>query len=177
MVFMTTLMLPALFMQEINAAQSAPLPTLHCVSAQLHWPDRRRKSIWRCDPRHTRKHLWHDRSSRLGNGTVFRLDPTGSQTVLHSFAAGTDGSAPIGDLILDGDGKLYGTTYYGGTPDNGTVFTLDSTAGDETVLYTFTGGADGKWPLGVVRDAKGNLYGGAQIGGTYFARVIYKTDD
>lgn len=100
-----------------------------------------------------------------GDGVVFKL--TGSVlTVLHSFS-GPDGAHPAAAVIRDSAGNLYGTTFYGGTAacSCGTIFKVDST-GVETVLYSFTGGADGKFPAGrLVRDAAGNLYGTASEGG------------
>jgi uncharacterized repeat protein (TIGR03803 family) len=95
-----------------------------------------------------------------GCGTVFMVDPGGKETVLHTFAGHpTDGSYPSASLIQDANGNLYGTTDEGGTSGFGTVFKLD-TNGKETVLYSFTGGADGAFPRGsLIQDANGNLYG------------------
>jgi uncharacterized repeat protein (TIGR03803 family) len=103
-----------------------------------------------------------------GNGVVFRINPAASETVLYNFS-GTDGSSPRGRLVADSAGNLYGTTAYGGTGTCtygcGTVFQLDR-QGHETVLYNFTGGADGSLPLSIlVRDAAGNLYGTTGYGG------------
>ena len=99
----------------------------------------------------------------FGQGVVFKLKGT-TETVLHSFG-GADGSHPTAGLIHDSAGNLYGTTYYGGAAGAGTIFKLDST-GTETVLYSFTGGSDGKWPQGkLVRDSLGNLYGTTFGGG------------
>ena len=98
-----------------------------------------------------------------GQGVVFKLKGT-TETVLHSFS-GADGSHPTAGLIHDKLGNLYGTTYYGGASGGGTVFKVDST-GTETVLYSFTGGSDGKWPQGrLVMDSAGNLYGTTYGGG------------
>jgi uncharacterized repeat protein (TIGR03803 family) len=58
------------------------------------------------------------------SGTVFKVSPTGVETVLHSFGTGTDGAEPEGALIQDADGNLYGTTFLGGATDNGTVFKI-----------------------------------------------------
>ena len=55
-------------------------------------------------------------------GTVFEISSRGVETVLHGFAGGTDGINPQGGLLLDSQGNLYGTTYYGGTAGNGAVF-------------------------------------------------------
>ncbi len=87
-------------------------------------------------------------------------------SVLYSFKGGADGQVPMGSLIRDAAGNLYGTTFTGGVPDRGTVFKLDST-GNETVLYTFSG-ADGGNPFaGMIRDAAGNLYGTTGNGGVF----------
>jgi len=110
-----------------------------------------------------------------GCGTVFKLAADGTYTVLHSFAGSPDGAEPNGGLVLDADGNLYGTTSSGGTGTGndcsylgcGTVFKL-APDGTETVLYSFTDGADGAWPQGgLALDAKGNLYGAAFNGGPY----------
>jgi uncharacterized repeat protein (TIGR03803 family) len=107
-----------------------------------------------------------------GCGTVFKLEPSGNETLLYSFKGGSDGANPAyGGLVMDAAGNLYGTTLEGGpgtcTGRNqvvvgcGTVFKLDP-SGNETVVYTFTGGSDGAFPYaGVVMDAAGNLYGTA----------------
>jgi uncharacterized repeat protein (TIGR03803 family) len=100
-----------------------------------------------------------------GSGIVFKLNSTGKETVLHRFTGGADGGEPVAGLIRDSGGNLYGTTGGGGSFGWGTVFKLD-TAGKETVLYSFTDGADGATPYGsVIRDAAGNLYGTASMGG------------
>jgi len=107
-----------------------------------------------------------------GLGTVFRLDTTGKETVLHSFAGGkTDGLYPLASLIQDAKGSLYGTTQGGGNSTCnggrtcGMVFKL-SPAGKLTTLHAFTGGTDGSSPSGeLIRDAQGNLYGTAMAGG------------
>ena len=103
-----------------------------------------------------------------GCGTVFKIDASGNETVLYSFAGGTsDGADPKAGLTLDSNGNLYGTTYLGGTEGDGTVFEL-STNGTETILWNFTGRADGANPFGgVIRDANGVLYGTAENGGSH----------
>lgn len=108
------------------------------------------------------------------SGLVFKLDPSGHQTVLYSFTGGADGSSPNG-LILDPAGNLYGTTSYGGASGAGVVFKL-GTSGKETVLYSFTGGNDGANPNNVIRDWKGNLYGTTYSGGASGAGVVFKID-
>jgi uncharacterized repeat protein (TIGR03803 family) len=115
-------------------------------------------------------------------GTVFKLDTTGKETVLHSFAGEPDGSYPVASLVRDAKGNLYGTTLFGGdaTCDSplgcGTVFRVD-TSGHETVLHAFAGGADGELPAApLVRDSAGNLYGTTDSGGAYGVGVVFKLD-
>ena len=112
-----------------------------------------------------------------GNGTVFKLDANGKETLLHSFTGyPTDGGYPEAGLVMDTEGNLYGTTSSGGTSDYGTVFKLDTTSGTEIVLYSFTGGADGGIPAfgTLLMDAKGNLYGTAELGGASNSGVVFK---
>ncbi len=113
-----------------------------------------------------------------GDGVVFKVDPSGRETVLHNFS-GADGVSPEAGLIRDSSGNLYGTTVRGGVFDAGVVFKLDAT-GAETVLYSFcaqSGCADGSNPnAGVVRDASGNLYGTTTWGGASGNGTVYKLD-
>jgi uncharacterized repeat protein (TIGR03803 family) len=100
-----------------------------------------------------------------GQGTVFKVDATGQETVLYSFQLVPDGENPESSLVLDNAGNLYGTTVGGGTFSAGSVFKIDAT-GAESVLYSFTGGADGGYPVaGLLRDGSGNLYGTTSGGG------------
>lgn len=82
---------------------------------------------------------------------------------------GKDGNLPNAGLVADASGNLYGTTSYnGGANGYGNVFELSHTKSGwkETVLYDFTGGADGAWPLdSLILDKAGNLYGTAESGG------------
>jgi uncharacterized repeat protein (TIGR03803 family) len=91
-------------------------------------------------------------------------------SVLHKFAGKPDGAGPFAGLVRDAAGNLYGTTVYGGStgdPGYGVVFKVDS-SGAETVLYSFTGAADGAYPYGgLVQDTAGNLYGTTVQGGAY----------
>jgi len=100
-----------------------------------------------------------------GSGTVFKLKPDGTESVLYSFTGESDGNQPQGGLIMDTKNNLYGTTSIGGTDDRGAVFKL-TPKGKETVLYSFTGGSDGANPFAhLIMDTKGNLYGTAVGGG------------
>jgi len=108
-------------------------------------------------------------------GTVFKVDTSGTETVLHSFAGGTtDGCYPYGGLLRDKAGNLYGTTADCGASSVGTVFKID-TSGAETVLHSFTV-SDGGYPFytSLLMDKKGNLYGVTSSGGTSGEGVVYK---
>ncbi len=108
-----------------------------------------------------------------GGGTAFEISSAGAETVLYSFGSkSTDGYYPLAGLIEDAAGNLYGTTFYGGSSSGGTVFKLKPPAQQggawtETVLWSFgSKSADGQNPAaGLIRDAKGNLYGTTVYGG------------
>lgn len=90
----------------------------------------------------------------------------GPNKILYSFAGGADGEYTDTELAIDSAGNLYGTSVQGGLYGSGTVFEVTA-AGVHTVLYNFTGGADGGEPYkGVTLDAHGNLYGTAVTGGS-----------
>ena len=122
-----------------------------------------------------------------GYTAILKIDPTGKVTTLYNFKGAPDGWWPV-QVVRDPEGNLYGTTEYGGTgtcnygpfAGCGAVFKLTA-AGEETVLHSFTGLADGSRPAGLIRDAKGNLYGTAFQGGklgcvTFGCGVVYKID-
>jgi uncharacterized repeat protein (TIGR03803 family) len=102
----------------------------------------------------------------FGCGVVFKLGKTGKETVLHRFRGKPDGSVPLGGLLRDAQGSLYGTTVGGGAFGFGTVFKID-TVGRSTVLHSFSGGADGAFPqgAGLIMDTSGSLYGTTLTGG------------
>ncbi len=109
-------------------------------------------------------------------GVVYKLDPAGNYTVLYSFTGGENGGGPYAGVIRDPAGNLYGTTSDGGAASVGVVYKLNA-AGQETVLHTFTGGADGSFPnAGVIRDSAGNLYGTTTAGGASNSGVVYKVN-
>lgn len=111
----------------------------------------------------------------FGGGTVFELSPNSkggwTESNLYNFCSLSncaDGGGPqYAGVIFDKAGNLYGTTYGGGANGDGTVFEL-SPAGNswaETVLYSFTGRADGANPeTGLIMDSKGTLYGATSPG-------------
>jgi uncharacterized repeat protein (TIGR03803 family) len=104
-----------------------------------------------------------------GYGTVFKITPGGVLTTLYSFCAQTgctDGRWPYGGLVQATDGNFYGTTYYGGANDLGTVFKFNALDGKLTTLHSFDR-TDGSLPQGtLVQATDGNLYGTTSNGGT-----------
>jgi uncharacterized repeat protein (TIGR03803 family) len=111
-----------------------------------------------------------------GDGTVYQIAPNGNgwtETVLYSFCSETncaDGQNPyFTNLVFDGDGNLYGTTYNGGANGDGVVFELTPNLTGpwtETVLYSFGGTPDAANPInGLIWDSAGNLYGTTYNGG------------
>lgn len=107
-----------------------------------------------------------------GKGVAFQLTRTSvgewQFTSLYDFKDSPDGALPYGGLIFDKAGNLYGTTYYAGKNDFGTVYVLARGASGwtEHVLYSFKGGSDGGSPIStLVADAAGNLYGTTSDGG------------
>jgi uncharacterized repeat protein (TIGR03803 family) len=111
------------------------------------------------------------------NGTVFKVTPAGTESVLYSFRGISDGSNPSSTLIMDSEGNLYGTTPSGGSSGangHGTVFRVTS-SGAQSVLYSFSGDADGGTPLsGVIMDSAGNLYGTTYVGGTFGNGTVFR---
>jgi uncharacterized repeat protein (TIGR03803 family) len=98
-------------------------------------------------------------------GTVFKITPGGTLTVLHSFT-GTDGARPDTGLVLATNGNFYGTTYEGGAYGYGTVFEITA-GGALTVLHSFNG-FDGTQPdTSLVQGTNGNFYGTTVAGGTH----------
>ena len=117
----------------------------------------------------------------FGCGVVFKVDPSGNETVLHNFGEVlTDGAGPAyGSLLRDGAGDLYGTTSVGGTEGSGTIFRLSAT-GKETVV-SFKGGADGGFPdAGIILGTGGTAYGTTYYRGTgcppYGCGTVYKVN-
>jgi uncharacterized repeat protein (TIGR03803 family) len=109
-------------------------------------------------------------------GTVFRISPSGTETTLYSFAGSPyDGANPQAALVQGSDGNFYGTTYYGGGHNAGTVFRI-SPGGTETTLYNFGNySADGRYPkAALVQGSNGNFYGTTYYGGTYNYGTVFQ---
>jgi uncharacterized repeat protein (TIGR03803 family) len=125
-----------------------------------------------------------------GFGTVYQLTPAANgswtETVLHSFAGGSDGIWPTGNVVVDSAGNVYGVTSNGGSTHFGLVYKLSpsSNGWTETILHTFTGAPDdGTGPVGGLSiDDSGNLYGDAygiifelsQSSGGWTEAIIHK---
>jgi uncharacterized repeat protein (TIGR03803 family) len=113
-------------------------------------------------------------------GTAFELSLVNgkwTETILHAFTGGVDGVEPYAGLLRDNSSALYGTTSGGGTSNNGTVFELKKSNGvwTKTVPYTFTGGNDGGYPLGIlIEDSSGNLYGTTYGSGVYGYGTVFE---
>ena len=111
-----------------------------------------------------------------GLGTIFKLTPRGTFTVLHHFAGGYDGAQPRASLLQATDGYFYGTTLKGGSADKGTVFRM-TPGGDLTVLWSFGQTAnDGATPYaGLIQARDGNFYGTTSAGGLGFGTIFTMT--
>ncbi|HWA92460.1 MAG TPA: choice-of-anchor tandem repeat GloVer-containing protein [Rhizomicrobium sp.] len=109
------------------------------------------------------------------HGVVFKVGRDGKFSVLHAFAGGPDdGERPVGDLILDDDGNIYGTAAAGGAESSGTVFKV-APGGTMTLLHSFGGDDTGFEPLGgLLRDGDGNLYGTTAFGGSGGFGAVFK---
>jgi hypothetical protein len=111
---------------------------------------------------------------------VFQLSPASGgrwiELVIHTFTGGADGSEPQAGVVFDSPGSLYSASVYGGTLSAGNIFKLTKQSNQswkETVLYNFTGGADGASPWDTpILDSAGHLYGTAYEGGISFGTVF-----
>jgi hypothetical protein len=125
-----------------------------------------------------------------GAGVVFNLRPPAhlmgsvfspwAETVLHTFAGGSDGANPVGDLIFDHAGNIYGAAscLTGEQDCQGTVYEIMPSGGGwtETILYAFSIGSNGYYPTGgVIFDNAGNLYGATEAGGIFWGTVFQLT--
>jgi len=109
-------------------------------------------------------------------GTVFTITPQGTVTTLHTFAGGADGANPKAGLVLGNNSNFFGTTFGGGLSSAGTVFQM-TPSGTLTILYTFTGGADGGQPeAGLVQGFDGNFYGTTFGGGSGGLGTVFKVN-
>ena len=114
------------------------------------------------------------------NGAVVQITGSGqnwSESVIYSFAGGTDAANPVAGPTVDASGNIYGTSPFGGANGNGAVYKLTRSGSGwtESVIYSFQGGNDGQSPTGgVIVDAAGNVYGGTFFGGANGGGTVYK---
>ena len=113
-------------------------------------------------------------------GTVFELQRNGEEwthTTLHTFGDGEDGALPVGPLLFDKAGNLYGATEIGNASGYGTVFKLTNTGSGwkEGIVFNFPQASGGSEPNGgLIFDSAGNLYGTTYVGGTTGCGVVFK---
>jgi uncharacterized repeat protein (TIGR03803 family) len=109
-------------------------------------------------------------------GEVFQITTAGKLKTLHSFCSTgdcTDGEYSYAVLVQGADGNFYGTTYLGGSNDDGTIFKMTA-KGALTTLHNFAG-ADGSQPLaGLAAGTDGNFYGTTNLGGSHNAGTVFK---
>jgi uncharacterized repeat protein (TIGR03803 family) len=116
-----------------------------------------------------------------GCGVAYKLTNVGgiyTQTVLHSFTGGNDGSGPGAGLTIDDHGNLYGMTPTGGAFGVGTIYQLhpNQQGYKFRVIHTFTGGLDGSSGSAgrMIFDDARNLYGAATVGGAFGNGVVFQ---
>jgi uncharacterized repeat protein (TIGR03803 family) len=112
----------------------------------------------------------------FGNGTIYRFDPTlNTMEMLFTFNR-SNGRSPYGGLLDGLDGFFYGTTFYGGVNDLGTVFRFDPRTNQLVTLveFDFANGAAPSTTL--VRGSDGNLYGTTLFGGTNGDGTLFQVD-
>ena len=110
-------------------------------------------------------------------GTIFSYDAaTNTQANLYNFN-GANGSNPLSSLVRASNGKLYGRTFYGGSSDDGTIFSFDPATNTQAKLFDFNYGSSGAYANGsLVQAGNGKLYGMAQAGGSGGLGTIYSFD-
>jgi uncharacterized repeat protein (TIGR03803 family) len=110
-----------------------------------------------------------------GWGTVFKMTPNGTESVLYSFKGYPSDSAGASGVFQAGDGTLYGTSDFGGTYNKGTVFKV-SPSGIETVLYSFGSAANdpARDVSALVEGDDGNFYGVSAFGGTSNLGAVFR---
>ncbi|MGD0189823.1 MAG: choice-of-anchor tandem repeat GloVer-containing protein [Rhizomicrobium sp.] len=114
-----------------------------------------------------------------GAGTIFKIAPNGTETVLYSFKGGKDGVDPQAGLVTDANGTLYGTTEYGGNSKClkngvtgcGTVFELTAN-GEEKVLYTFNKSRGENPAAPLLLSGRNELYGTTTTGNGNYGVVF-----
>ncbi len=121
-----------------------------------------------------------------GCGELYKFNlATKTLTVLFGFTDDRSGGSPYGDSLIYQDGALYGATFYGGAIHKpncvqstgcGVVYKYDLASDKLSVLYRFTGGRDGSFPVGGLVYVRGDLYGTTIEGGIEDHGTVYKVD-
>ena len=113
-------------------------------------------------------------------GTIFKLTPGASgytESILHTFQGGSDGANPYGQLTLDANGNVYGTTNGGGLSSDGTIFELSPSGSSYQYkqIYAFQGAPnDGSSPqAGLLLASNGTFYGTTFSGGKHYEGMVY----
>ncbi|HXM44073.1 MAG TPA: choice-of-anchor tandem repeat GloVer-containing protein [Bryobacteraceae bacterium] len=114
--------------------------------------------------------------NELVAGAVYEV---GLAAPLYTFTGNADGGQPLGALVGDSKGNLYGTASSGGNGyfgvGNGVIFKVNIASGQETILHTFTGTPDGAVPASALTwDAQGNLYGTTTLGGAFGFGTVFE---
>jgi uncharacterized repeat protein (TIGR03803 family) len=114
-------------------------------------------------------------SGASGDGTIFKITPSGALTTLYSFCSQsncTDGFDPSATMVQARDGNFYGTTLFGGANADGTIFKI-TPGGVLTTLHSFDS-TDGSNPNGLIQATDGNLYGTTYLGGANLSGTVFK---
>ncbi len=111
-------------------------------------------------------------------GGVYRLHTDGSgYELLHEFTGTNSGQFPRATPMIASNGKLYGTTDFGGATGEGTLFTMDVDGSNFTQLKSFTSGTDGGYPLAnLIQASDGKLYGANSFGGSNLGGTVYRAN-
>jgi uncharacterized repeat protein (TIGR03803 family) len=116
-----------------------------------------------------------------GYGTIFAINiKAKTETILYSFQGKHDGGTPVGGVVLDGKGNLYGTASVAGSTrgnaGNGVIWMINIKSPQYTVVHKFTG-ADGMLPTAaLLPDGQGNFYGTTSAGGAKGLGTVFKLD-
>lgn len=115
-------------------------------------------------------------SNSCNCGTVYKIDPQGNFSVLHSFAGQpTDGGVAQASLIIGTDGYLYGTTNSGGTNNKGSIYRVSLTGEAYSVLHSFNSAIDGSGPSGPLTElSDGHFYGTTTTGGSGNQGTVFR---
>lgn len=125
-------------------------------------------------------HIYGTTSSggTLNGGTAYELTSSGgswAESILHNFGVDLDGLTPYRSVLaFDHAGNIYGTTYFGGAIDAGTVFQV-TPSGAETIIHSFMDGSEGRFPYsGLIMDQSGNFFGTTTDAGSGGGGVVFE---